>query len=72
MQFVIAITLLLCTGIVFKQLNYLQNKDLGLEKENVVSIYTGLWYNVDGFKQEILKNHKQCFSFYRTCHRQSL
>lgn len=55
-QFVIAITLLLCTGIVFKQLNYLQNKDLGLEKENVVSIYTGLWYNVDGFKQEILKN----------------
>ena len=25
-QFVIAITLLLCTGIVFKQLNYLQNK----------------------------------------------
>ena len=55
-QFVIAITLLLCTGIVFKQLNYLQNKDLGLEKENVISIYTGLWYNVDGFKQEILKN----------------
>ena len=27
-----------------------------MEKENVVSIYTGLWYNVDGFKQEILKN----------------
>lgn len=55
-QFVIAITLLLYTGIVFKQLNYLQNKDLGLNRENIVSVYTSLWYNVDGFRQEILKN----------------
>lgn len=34
----------------------MQNKDLGLDKENVVSVYTSLWYNVAGFKQELLRN----------------
>ena len=34
----------------------MQNKDLGLDKENVVSVYTRLWYNVAGFKQELLRN----------------
>ncbi len=34
----------------------MQNKDLGLNKENVVTVYTNLWYNVNDFRQEILKN----------------
>lgn len=55
-QFFIAIVLILCTSVVFKQLNYLQNQDLGYEKENIISIQTNLWYDVDVFKKEILKN----------------
>ena len=55
-QFVIAITLILCTSIVFKQLHYMQNKDLGLDKEDIVSVETNLWYGVGDFKQEVLKN----------------
>lgn len=55
-QFVIALVLMLMTSIVFKQLHYMQNKDLGLDKENVVSVYTNLWYGVDEFKQELLRN----------------
>lgn len=55
-QFVIAITLILCSSIVFKQLNYIQNQDLGLDKENVVVVQTNLWYGVDDFKQEVLRN----------------
>ena len=55
-QFVIALVLILMTGIVFKQLHYMQNKDMGLDKENIVSIYTSLWYNVGEFKQELLRN----------------
>ena len=55
-QFVIALVLMLMTGIVFKQLHYMQNKDMGLDKENIVSIYTSLWYNVGEFKQELLRN----------------
>lgn len=55
-QFVIAITLILCTSIVSKQLHYMQNKDLGLDRENIVSVQCNLWYDVGGFKQEVLKN----------------
>lgn len=55
-QFVIALVLMLLTGIVFKQLHYMQNKDMGLDKENIVCIYTSLWYNVGDFKQELLRN----------------
>lgn len=55
-QFVIALVLMLLTGIVFKQLHYMQNKDMGLDKENILCIYTSLWYNVGDFKQELLRN----------------
>lgn len=55
-QFVIALTLMLLTAIVFKQLHYMQNKDLGLNRENIVSVYTSLWYKVAGFKQELLRS----------------
>lgn len=55
-QFVIAMVLMLFTAIVFKQLGYMQNKDMGLDKENLISVYTNLWYNVDEFRQEILRN----------------
>lgn len=55
-QFVIAIFLMIVTMTVYKQLHYMQNKDLGLNKENIVTIHTNLWYDVSAFKQEILKN----------------
>lgn len=34
----------------------MQNKDLGLDKEDIVSVETNLWYGVGDFKQEVLKN----------------
>lgn len=55
-QFVIATFLMIVTMTVYKQLYYIQNKDLGLNKENIVAVYTSLWYEVNAFKQEILKN----------------
>lgn len=55
-QFVIALTLMFMTSIVLKQLHFMENKDLGLDKENIVSIYTNLWYEVGDFKQDLLRN----------------
>lgn len=55
-QFFIALVLMLMTSIVLKQLYFMNNKDLGLDKENIVSIYTSLWYNVGNFKQDLLRN----------------
>jgi putative ABC transport system permease protein len=37
-QFTISTALIICTLIVFKQLNYIRSKDLGLDKENVIVI----------------------------------
>ena len=57
LQFVIAITMIICTTIIFKQLHYLQNADLGLNKEHLIEVDVLDWRRgADGFKQEILKN----------------
>jgi putative ABC transport system permease protein len=46
----------LMTFIVLKQLHFMENKDLGLDRENIVSIHTSLWYEVADFKQDLLRN----------------
>ena len=57
-QFSISIALIICTAIVFKQLKYIQNKDLGLTRENVVVISNTdrLKTNEESFRQELLKH----------------
>ena len=39
-----------------KQLNYIHNKDLGIDGNNVIVIPTGLWYGNKEFKEELLRN----------------
>ena len=36
-QFVVSITLIICIGIVHEQLNYIENKDLGFDKEQILT-----------------------------------
>ena len=55
-QFTIAIFFIIATLLFIKQLNYIHNKDLGLDDKNVVVIPTGLWYDNNEFKQELLRN----------------
>jgi len=56
-QFSIAIMMIVCTGIVYHQLTYIQNINLGLEKEHV--LYSRIRGNLSSdyftFKQELLK-----------------
>ncbi|MCG6189816.1 ABC transporter permease [Maribellus maritimus] len=55
-QFTIA-TVLIVSGItVYKQLQFIQNRDLGIDKKNIVVVPTGLWYSIKNFKQELLEN----------------
>jgi putative ABC transport system permease protein len=55
-QFAIAIFFIIAMLLFIKQLNYIHNKDLGLDDKNVVVIPTGLWYGNKEFKEELLKN----------------
>lgn len=57
-QFIVTIVLFICTMIVNGQMRYLQVKDLGFDKENLViidRIYV-LDDNLEAFRQELLKN----------------
>ena len=55
-QFIISIALIICTLVVFKQLSYIANKDLGIDKENIITARCNIWYGVDEFKQEVMRN----------------
>ena len=57
-QFTIAIFFIISTSIFIKQLNFIQNKDLGIDGHNVIVIPTGLWYGNKDFKEELLRNPK--------------
>jgi putative ABC transport system permease protein len=67
-QFMISIGLIISTIIVYKQLHYIQNKDLGFEKENVIILNNG--WDVgklkDPLKQEILNNENVVSASYAT------
>ncbi|PID94487.1 MAG: hypothetical protein CSA95_02725 [Bacteroidetes bacterium] len=55
-QFVIALGFMMGTTMVVRQLNYMQNKDLGFNHADVLVVPTGLWYDNRDFKNELLKH----------------
>ncbi|MCU4176060.1 ABC transporter permease [Carboxylicivirga sp. N1Y90] len=55
-QFSIAIVLLISSITITRQMNYINNYNLGLNKNNVVVIPTGLWYSSSSFKHELLSH----------------
>ncbi len=66
-QFSIAIFFIVTTLVFLKQLNYIRNKDLGLNHQNIVVVPTGLWYNNSEFKNELKKN-PQVLSVSASCY----
>ena len=59
-QFTIALIMLVCTWVVDRQLNYLRTRDLGFNKEQVISLNANtnkdIRSNILAFKNEMLKN----------------
>jgi len=55
-QFTISISLLACTGLIFRQIDYMNTRDLGLEKENVLVIRNAglLGERHDVFRESVL------------------
>lgn len=57
-QFAISAALIICVGVVLKQMRFLQNADLGYQRENILmipadSVVQANWWEI---KQELLKN----------------
>jgi len=56
-QFSISIGLIICTGVMYGQLSYLKNRQLGFDKENVVIIeWAHAIQRLESFKSELLKS----------------
>lgn len=57
-QFTATIILIVGTIVLYQQLNYIRNKDIGLDREHVVSISMNneLWKKYKSFKNEIRQN----------------
>jgi putative ABC transport system permease protein len=55
-QSVVSIFLLIFTVVVYQQIRFINQTDLGISKENIVVVPTGLWYDNDAFKSELLQN----------------
>src|SRR5690606_34606614 len=58
-QFVISISLIICIGIVYKQLNFIQSKDLGINKEQIIMVDAAFnaGQALNSLKSELLKHH---------------
>jgi ABC-type antimicrobial peptide transport system permease subunit len=57
-QFVISVGLIICTIVVSRQLDFLQNKELGLQKDNILyfSLNNNTSPNIDAMKNELKKS----------------
>ncbi len=58
-QFIVSSILIICSIITFKQLDFIKNKELGYEKENIIAVYSwdnNLRKNYEPLKNELLKN----------------
>jgi putative ABC transport system permease protein len=57
-QFVISISLIICTIIITKQVRYLKTKDVGFDKENLIycTARSKIAQKYDTFKQKLLQN----------------
>lgn len=57
LQFSISIILIVATAVVFQQLQYIQNKALGFNKDNIITMgyYNGLTPQYNAFKADLLK-----------------
>ncbi|KAA5542854.1 ABC transporter permease [Adhaeribacter rhizoryzae] len=59
LQFAISVVLLVSTAVVYKQLSYLRNRALGLDKDHIVNLNynsTQLGPKYEAFRQELLTN----------------
>lgn len=59
LQFSISIILIVATTVVFKQLQYIQNKDLGFDKDHVLTLVGAgaMGKQFDSFRNDLLQNH---------------
>lgn len=58
-QFIVSIIIIICTFVIHNQLSYISNKNLGFDKEQIITVYTmdiDLKRNIEPLKKELLES----------------
>lgn len=58
-QFVVSISLIICIGIVYKQLDYVHSKDLGIKEDQIIMVDAGFQArgSLNALRSELLRHH---------------
>ena len=57
LQFFLSIAILICTLVIYKQINAIFNAETGVDRKNIVVLETSLWYDAESFIQIIKKEN---------------
>ena len=57
LQFFLSVAILICTLVIYKQINAIFNAETGVDRKNIVVLQTSLWYNAESFFQVIKKEN---------------
>ena len=57
LQFFLSIAILICTLVIYKQINAIFNAETGVNRNNIIVLRTSLWYNAEDFFQVIKKEN---------------
>jgi putative ABC transport system permease protein len=55
LQFFLSIAILICTLVIYKQINAIFNAETGVDRKNIIVLETSLWYGAEDFIQ-VIKN----------------
>lgn len=58
-QFFLSVSVLICTLFMYKQMHDIFNADTGVDKNNILILDTGLWYDAENFIQIIKKENPE-------------
>lgn len=56
-QFFLSISILICTAIVYKQIHTIYTQNTGVNRNNILVLETGLWYQSEDFIQRIKREN---------------
>jgi putative ABC transport system permease protein len=56
-QFFLSVGILISTSVIYRQIHYMFTADTGVDRENIIILDTGLWYDVEDFIQVIKREN---------------
>jgi putative ABC transport system permease protein len=57
LQFFLSVGILICTTVFYRQINLMFNADVGVDRKNIISLHTNIWYGTENFIQELKKGN---------------